>query len=73
MRMEGAMGEFWKMMNGWKTALAAAYWPIYTQIVPIWFPEGLPANANKTCVTIGILLSILGVGHKWYKKTHAED
>lgn len=66
------MKDFWKMLNGWKTAIAAAYWPIYTQIVPIWFPNGLPETANKVFITLGIVMSILGVGHKWYKKNHAE-
>ena len=62
-----------KTINGWKTAAAALYWPIYTQIVPIWFPQGLPEQWNKTAVTIGIFLTIAGVGHKWYKKTHEEE
>jgi hypothetical protein len=67
------MKNFLALLDGWKTALAAIYWPVYTQIVPIWFPAGLPDTANKTAVTIGIALTIVGVGHKWYKKTHAEE
>ena len=66
------MRDFLKLLDGWKTAIAALYWPIYAQIVPIWFPEGLPGNWNKTAVTVGILLTTIGVGHKWYKKTHNE-
>jgi hypothetical protein len=67
------MKNLWKLLDGWKTAIAAAYWPVYTQIIPIWWPEGLPPDANKVFLTIGIALSILGVGHKWYKKTHVEE
>lgn len=62
-----------KTLNGWKTAIAAVYWPVIYQIAPIWYPDGIPATVNKVIMTIGILLTIFGVGHKWYKKTHGED
>jgi len=62
--------KFTKILDGWKTAIAAIYWPVVTQIVPIWFPNGLPPEGTKIVNTIGIALTIIGVGHKWYKKTH---
>jgi hypothetical protein len=67
------MLKFWKAIDGWKTALAAIYWPVYTQIVPIWFPNGMPDTWNKVAITAGIMLTIAGVGHKWYKSTHTEE
>ena len=59
-----------QMVNGWKTAAAAIYWPVVYQILPLWYPDGLPTDVNRVVVTVGILLTVLGVGHKWYKKTH---
>jgi hypothetical protein len=66
------MLKLWKQLDGWKTAWASIYWGILTMIVPIWFPDGLHGTANKISLTIGAALTILGVGHKWYKKTHGE-
>lgn len=62
-----------KKINGWKTAAAALYWPVVTQILPLWFPDGVPPDVNRVIVTVGILLTTLGVGHKWYKKNHGEN
>lgn len=61
-----------KKINGWKTVVAAMYWPVATQILPLWFPDGVPDNMHRIVVTVGILLTTLGVGHKWYKKTRPE-
>jgi hypothetical protein len=67
------MVKLWKMIDGWKTVAAAIYWPVYTQIVPIWFPQEMPDTWNKTAVTLGIVLTIAGVGHKWWKGTHTDE
>lgn len=64
------MKGLWKRLNGWKSAIAAVYWPVVYQIVPIWWPNGLPETANKVVMTVGIALTIVGVGHKWYKRNH---
>jgi hypothetical protein len=64
------MKNFLALINGWKTAIAAIYWPTWTLIVPIWFPTGMPDTWNKAGITVGILLTATGVGHKWYKATH---
>jgi hypothetical protein len=65
--------NLWDALSGWKSAIAAIYWPIVTQILPIWFPQGVPDNINKIIVTLGIMLTIAGVGHKAWKATHAEE
>jgi len=62
-----------QLLNGWKTAIAAVYWPVVYQIAPIWYPEGIPQDVNKVVMTVGILLTIAGVGHRWYKKTHGDE
>jgi len=67
------MIPLWKKLDGWKTALSSIYWGILTLIIPIWCPNGLTGTANKISLTIGAALTILGVGHKWYKKTHNEE
>ena len=66
------MKDFLKLINGWKTAAAAVYWPVVMQILPIWYPNGVPDQADKVVRTVGIALTIVGVGHKWYKKTQGE-
>lgn len=64
---------FWKLLDGWKCAIAALYWPLMEQILPIWFPNGEPPMAHKILVTIGVLLTVAGVGHKWYKAANPPD
>jgi hypothetical protein len=62
------MIKLWNAINGWKTVAAAIYWPVMEQIVPIWFPNGGPPLMHKILVTLGIILTMLGVGHKFYKQ-----
>ena len=61
------MMTLWKSIDGWKTAIAAVYWPLMEQILPLWFPNGEPADLHRVLVTIGIVLTMAGVGHKFYK------
>jgi hypothetical protein len=64
------MGVLWKLIDGKKTAFAAVFWGIRDLILPIWFPDGLTGMPNKITLTIGAALTIIGLGHKWYKKNH---
>ena len=63
------MLELWKKLDGWKTAISSIYWGLLSFVVPIWAPDGLHGLPNKITLTIGALLTIAGVGHKFYKKT----
>jgi hypothetical protein len=67
------MIKLFKAFDGWKTAIAAIYWPVSAQVIPLWFENGLTGNAYKVWMTIGVLLTATGVGHKWYKKSHSEE
>ena len=67
------MNEILKKIDGWKTAIAALYWPIATQALPIWYPDGVPPDVNKIMITVGIVLTSVGVGHKWHKKTQEKE
>jgi hypothetical protein len=61
------MNRFWLWLDGKKTGIAAVYWTVAAYMVPIWFPSGLPGTWAKVNVTIGTLLTVLGLGHKAFK------
>jgi len=65
------MNKVWQWLNGKKTVVAEFYWSGLAAINLIWFPQGLPDTYNKVYLTIGILLTALGLGHKGFKKVIA--
>ena len=58
----------WKWLDGKKSVIARFYWTALASLILVWFPEGLPPLPNKTYLTIGILLTFVGLGHKALKK-----
>jgi len=61
------MSKFMKWFDGKKTALASAYWLFTMQILPVWFPNGTPEDINKALITLGAVLTYIGLGHKAMK------
>ena len=59
--------SIWKYLNGKKTIIAATYWTVVEpSIVTIW-PDGAPKSVIVITTIIGIVFSILGLGHKSVK------
>jgi hypothetical protein len=56
----------WQFLDGKKTAFAAAYWFIVSN-VDVFFPKGVPDNINSVLVQIGAYLTFAGLGHKAIK------
>lgn len=54
----------WKWLNGKKTIIASIYWEFMAAIIVVWFPNGLPGIYNKVYLSIGIILTSVGLGHK---------
>lgn len=65
--------NLWKALDGWKTAIAAVYWPLIDMVLPIWFPAGEPPMMHRIVLTIGVVLTVAGVGHKAWKATRGQD
>lgn len=60
--------KFWKWINGKKTVVAEFYWFGFATLILIWFPEGLPPVQNKVYLSVGVLFTAFGLGHKALKK-----
>lgn len=62
------MNKIWTWLAGKKTIIAATYWLFYEmlwpELVKIWFNGAAPAVVSKTLLSVGIILSLLGLGHK---------
>lgn len=65
--------KIWQWLNNKKSAFAAFYWGSSAALIIIWFPSGLPPIPNKIYLTIGIILSAVGLGHKAIKKMYHGD
>ena len=61
------MKNLWEFLDGKKTAIAGVYYLICTQLIPIWFTNGVPENVEKLIISIHIILLYLGIGHKAVK------
>ena len=64
--------KVWKWLNNKKSALAAFYWGGCGSLLLVWFPDGLPLVPNKIYLTIGIILSAIGLGHKAFKAVNVK-
>jgi hypothetical protein len=62
------MNNLWQWLNGKKTVIAEFYWTALAGINLIWFPNGLPPTMNKIYLSIGVILTFIGLGHKAAKK-----
>lgn len=62
------LNSIWNFLNGKKTVIAEFYWTGLASINLIWFPDGIPATYNKIYLTVGIVLTFFGLGHKFIKK-----
>jgi hypothetical protein len=71
--MEQTQMKFLKWFDGKKTILASLYWGAVMPSLAVWFPEGVPGDVNRWVVTVGFVLSAVGLGHKWYKKTEEKQ
>jgi hypothetical protein len=62
------MEKIFKKLNGYKSHVAHFYWITSASIIAPWFPGGLPDQWNKVYLTVGIILTSIGWGHKAIKK-----
>jgi hypothetical protein len=63
--------KLWNWFNGKKTIIAEFYWTALAGIILIWFPSGLPPVPNKVYLSVGIIFTFIGLGHKAFKATIA--
>lgn len=54
----------WAWLNGKKTVFAVCYWSSIVPSLAVIYPNGVPANIQKTEIVIGLILSALGLGSK---------
>ena len=59
--------QIWAWLNKKKTVIATFYWGGCASLIMLWFPDGLPSVPNKVYLTLGIILSAIGLGHKAIK------
>jgi hypothetical protein len=57
------MNTLWKWLDGKKRNIALVYWCITVPLMPTWFggKTTLDEVANKVSVTLGIILSAIGM------------
>lgn len=73
-RRAGAIGVcLWAWLSGKKTVLAAIYWALFTNAWPPFWKDVLGAQQppepwNWILNTIGIVLTVVGLGHKVFKR-----
>jgi len=51
------------LLNGHKSQIALAFYVIQDQIIPIWFPDGMPDTFEKGLLTLAVILTAIGLGH----------
>lgn len=61
------MREVWNWLDGKKTKLAALFFIVKEQVLPIWFPDGVPEDMERVLGTITVGLMFLGLGHGMVK------
>ena len=66
------MNKIWNWFDGKKTTIAVIYWTAISNFIPIWFASGLPSPWDKVNLTIGTMLSVLGLGHKFVKAVESD-
>lgn len=59
--------KFLNYLNGKKTAIAAGYNTAVPLLFAIYFGNGVPEIAMKIHLTIGVIFTIFGLGHKAIK------
>jgi hypothetical protein len=62
-----SLKAIWKYLDGKKSNIALMYWTGTSLFLPIWFAAGLPHPWDKVNLTVGTLLTALGLGHKYVK------
>ena len=58
----------WDKLSGKKRNIALIYWSVLVPALTILWPDGAPAEINKTSSIIGLFLTYLGLGHAAIKK-----
>jgi hypothetical protein len=61
------MVGFWQWLDGKKTVVAAIYWSVVMPALAVLYPAGVPSGVNRWVSAAGVVLTALGLGHKWYK------
>jgi hypothetical protein len=56
--------KIWQWLDGKKTIIACTYWTILVPALPQFYPNGIPSKINTTFIIIGLIMSVLGLGHK---------
>lgn len=67
------LNDFWKFLDGKKTIIAEFYWFATSTLVLIWCPNGLSGTPLKVQLSIGAILTFLGLGHKVVKKVYSQS
>lgn len=62
------LAVLWNKLSGYKTTVASIYWGCVMPSLVLLYPDGVPSNINKWVVIVGLFLTSVGLGHKWYKK-----
>ena len=62
------MKEAIKWFNGKKTTIAAMYWMVIVPALPMIFDGNVPNEVDKWVKISGMMLTVLGVGHKAIKR-----
>lgn len=65
--------KIWQYLNGKKLIIADFYWGTSGALLLIWFPDGLPSTPNKIYLSIGLLFTFIGLGHKAIKKMRPKN
>jgi hypothetical protein len=59
--------KLWNKLSGWKSLIAGIFLFIQADILPIWYPLGIPEPYNKIIATTGVIILMIAGGHKSYK------
>lgn len=69
----GAIKNLWQYFDGKKTIIASIYWGAVIPSLLVIFPQGTPPEIMKPVTVIGLFLTSMGLGHKFYKRQETEN
>jgi hypothetical protein len=59
----GLLKKCWLKIDGHKSQIALGFYLFQDQIIPIWFPAGVPDTQEKMLSSIAVCLAAFGLGH----------